>query len=145
MEEKKLGGGILTCTIINIVIYGFAIIGLIISLFTKDFVNQALTNAGETEALAQLSTSNLVISLITSILLLISLILILFKKKTGVYSYFSFVVLNFIYGVVVNGLASLSVLSLIGLILPVLLGLFIYKRRSVFGFSNPDEDQSIDA
>ncbi|MBB6713818.1 hypothetical protein [Clostridium gasigenes] len=142
MKEKKLGGGILTCTIINLVLYGFGIVGLLISLLGKDFIEQTLTQSGQTDALAQLSTLNIVFSLVITSLLLISSILILCKKKIGVYSFFTLVVLNIIYGIITTGFKPLS---LIGLILPALLGLFIYKRRSIFGFSNPEEDQSIDA
>lgn len=158
MKEKKLGGGILTCSIIYIIFSVIGICSLINNLFNLEKNRQVLIEGQKAIAqsgnaflksaadttLAQTTTLNLSISLVFSILILTSLILILFKKKVGVYSCFIVILLQLIYGVIVSGFSILSLIGLlIGLILPGLLGLFIYKRRSVFGFSNPEEDQSV--
>ncbi|MBU3131098.1 hypothetical protein J1C67_12425 [Clostridium gasigenes] len=160
MKEKKLGGGILTCSIIYIIFSVWGLYSLIKSFSNLEETRQlliegqkALEQSGNTffksisdSALAQATTLNISISLVFSIIILASLILILFKKKVGVYSCFIAILLRSIYSVIVSGFNLFSLITLlIGLILPGLLGLFIYKRRSIFGFSNPDEDQAIDA
>ncbi|MBU3136485.1 hypothetical protein KPL39_09400 [Clostridium gasigenes] len=143
MKEKKLGGGIITCVIINICYYLFLTLGLVVNVFFRDSVEQNLIQIGMANQVAEMPpTLSFVILLVFAVLILISSILILCKKKTGVYLFFTVIVLNLIYSIITNGFKPAL---LIGLILPGLLGLFIYKRRSVFGFSNPDEDQSIDA
>ncbi|MBU3087084.1 hypothetical protein KPL42_01110 [Clostridium gasigenes] len=160
MKEKKLGGGILTFSIIYMLSSIFGIITLIKNLINPDKNKQllietkkiaeesgiAFAKSAADAALSQSTTLSIVIGLIFSIIIIISLILILFKKKIGVYSFFILTLLNLIYGFIVIGFNLFSLITLlIGLILPGLLGLFIYKRRSIFGFSNPDEDQAIDA
>ncbi|MBB6622304.1 hypothetical protein [Clostridium gasigenes] len=160
MKEKKLGGGILTCSIIYIILSVGGIYSLIDNLLHLEEKRQvliegqkAVAQSGSTffksaadTALAQATTLNFSISLVFSIIIFISLILILFKKKVGVYSCFIAILLRSIYSVIVGGFSILSLIGLLmSLILPGLLGLFIYKRRSIFGFANPDEDQAIDA
>lgn len=135
MNEKKLGGGIITCTIIYIVFTFFGIIGSIFMLFARDFFEESLKQTGQTDALAALTPLNITISVIIAALLIVSLALLLLKKKIGVYSTFALIAVNFIFNIIVSGFA---VSLLIGLILPALLGYFVYKKRWVFGFYDPN-------
>lgn len=84
---------------------------------------------------AQITSTELIISIILSLLLLVGIILILLKKQIGVYTFFTVEIINIIYSLIMNGL-NLSVLisTLIGLILPGLLAYFIYKKKELFGF-----------
>ena len=72
MENKKLGGGILTISIIYLVFLGFGLIGSIISLSTLDQINSVMAQMGG----IQLTPTELIISIILSFILLFGIILI---------------------------------------------------------------------
>lgn len=137
MENKKLGGGILTISIIYLVFLGFGLIGSIISLSTLDQINSVMAQIGG----VQLTSTELIISLILSLILLVGVILILLKKQIGVYTFFTVEIINIIYSLIMSGL-SLSVLvsTLISLILPGLLAYFIYKKKELFGFESKENN-----
>ncbi len=137
MENKKLGGGILTISIIYLVFLGFGLIGSIISLSTLDQINSVMAQMGG----IQLTPTELIISIILNFILLFGIILILLKKQIGVYTFFTVEIINIIYSLIMNGL-NLSVLisTLIGLILPGLLAYFIYKKKELFGFQGKENN-----
>ena len=140
MENKKLGGGILTISILYLVFLGFGLIGNIISFSTLDQINALSSQMG----MPQLTSPELIISIILSLILLIGVILILLKKKIGVYTFFTVIVINVIYSLIMNGLSILVLIStLISLILPGLLAYFIYKKKEVFGFES--KENTLDA
>ncbi|MEE0933018.1 MAG: hypothetical protein U0L64_08390 [Clostridium sp.] len=140
MENKKLGGGILTISILYLVFLGFGLIGNIISFSTLDQINALSSQMG----MPQLTSAELIISIILSLILLIGVILILLKKKIGVYTFFTVIVINVIYSLIMNGLSILVLIStLISLILPGLLAYFIYKKKEVFGFES--KENTLDA
>ena len=140
MENKKLGGGILTISILYLVFLGFGLINNIISFSTLDQINALSSQMG----MPQLTSAELIISIILSLILLIGVILILLKKKIGVYTFFTVIVINVIYSLIMNGLSILVLIStLISLILPGLLAYFIYKKKEVFGFES--KENTLDA
>lgn len=140
MENKKLGGGILTISILYLVFLGFGLIGNIISFSTLDQINALSSQMG----MPQLTSAELIISIILSLILLIGVILILLKKKIGVYTFFTVIVINVIYSLIMNSLSILVLIStLISLILPGLLAYFIYKKKEVFGFES--KENTLDA
>lgn len=140
MENKKLGGGILTISILYLVFLGFGLICNIISFSTLDQINALSSQMG----MPQLTSAELIISIILSLILLIGVILILLKKKIGVYTFFTVIVINVIYSLIMNGLSILVLIStLISLILPGLLAYFIYKKKEVFGFES--KENTLDA
>ncbi|WP_291576557.1 hypothetical protein [Clostridium sp. UBA4548] len=128
-QKPKLGGGILTISIIQLVFTGLGIIGFIPLLLMKDTIEQQLQSVGQTAPV--LSTSSLVISLILSLILVIGIILILLRKSLGVYTYFTCVVVNIIYAIIMTGFKASLIISLI---LPLLMALFIYQKKEIFGF-----------
>lgn len=131
MENKKLGGGIITISVLYLVFLSLGIIGSFISLATLDAINSIAVQSG----LPEITSTELIISIVISLILLISIILILFKKKVGIYGFFTTVVINIIYSLVMNGFDATNLVStLISLILPTLLAIFIYQKREVFGF-----------
>ena len=75
MENKKLGGGILTISILYLVFLGFGLIVNIISFSTLDQINALSSQMG----MPQLTSAELIISIILSLILLIGVILILLK------------------------------------------------------------------
>ena len=133
MEDYKrytLGAGILTVSILQLFGYGFLLLGLAINLFMKDQIADILsTQPGGAQALESITTSQLTIQLVIYSLLFISLIVILFKKSLGVYTYFTCIAVNYIYVIIMGGFKPLSVVSLI---LPALMAFFIYKKKHLY-------------
>lgn len=134
-KERKLGAGIITMSVIHLVIYTFAIIGLAINVFMPDLVNQQLEMMGVDSS--SINPTLVTISLILAVIIFISVILILFKKSIGVYAFFIGIVINLISSIISAGFN----LGLLGdLILPGLMAFFIYKRKHVFGFPSKEDD-----
>ena len=137
MENKKLGGGILTISILYLIFLGISLIGSIISLATLDQINSTMAQMG----LEQTTSAELIISLILSLVLLIGVILILLKMKIGVYTFFTVIIINVIYSLIMNGFnIAILISTLISLILPGLLAYFIYKKKEVFGFESNENN-----
>ena len=137
MENKKLGGGILTISILYLVFLSLGLMGNIISFSTLDQINAVSAQMG----MPQLTSTELIISIILNLVLVIAIILILLKKKIGVYAFFTVIIINVIYSLIMNGLSVFVLIStLIGLILPGLLAYFIYKKKEVFGFESNENN-----
>ena len=137
MENKKLGGGILTISIIYLVLLGFGLIGSIISLVTLDEINSLMSQMGG----VQLTSTELIVSIILTLILLVGIILILLKKQIGIYTFFTVEIINIIYSLIMNGLSiSILISTLVGLILPGLLAYFIYKKKELFGFESKENN-----
>ena len=140
MEEKRLGGGIITCAVLNIITYGVATLFVGIVVFARPLIERVLQEQGQAYLLDELPAGQIIISFIIMLLMLISTIIILCKKKAGVFAYFGLIVINAVYGVVVG-----EIPSIISFIIPALLAFFIYKKRSVFGFYDSEADEYMDA
>lgn len=137
MENKKLGGGILTISILYLVFLSFGLMGSIISFSTLDQINAVSSQMG----LPQLTSTELIISIILNLVLVIAIILILLKKKIGVYAFFTVIIINVIYSLIMNGFnIAILISTLISLILPGLLAYFIYKKKEVFGFESNENN-----
>ena len=137
MENKKLGGGILTISILYLVFLSFGLIGSIITFSTLDQINAVSAQMG----MPQLTSTQLIVDLILSLILLVGVILILLKKKIGVYTFFTVIIINVIYSLIMNGFnITILITTLIGLILPGLLAYFIYKKKEVFGFESNENN-----
>lgn len=137
MENKKLGGGILSVSIIYLVFLCIGLLGSVITFTNLDSVNSIATQAG----IAQITPTDLIIGITLNLVSLAGIILILMKKKLGIYTFFTVVVINIIYQLVMSGFSGEVLLSiLISLILPSLLAFFIYKKRELFGLGS-DQDK----
>ena len=77
------------------------------------------------------STGQTVISLILSILIALSVILILMKKSIGIYGYFIAEIISIIASIIFAGFSILNIV--LSLIFPILMAIFISKRKVVFG------------
>ena len=63
------------------------------------------------------------------------------KKKIGVYTFFTVIIINVIYSLIMNGFnIAILISTLISLILPGLLAYFIYKKKEVFGFESNENN-----
>lgn len=133
MENKKLGGGIITISVIYLVTLGFLLLTSIGSFAMLDEINSTAAQFG----LPETTTVDLIISIVLNSLLLAGVILILCKKKFGVYTFFTVIIVNIIHSLIMKGF---NVATLIGalssLILPGLLAFFVYKKKDIFGFEN---------
>jgi hypothetical protein len=134
-QEQKVGAGIKTIAIIELVFETLGLLSSIFYLVFKDKINSAVQAAGVT---TNVSSSTYVIALITSILIIISVILILLKNTIGVFGYFIVYIANIIYSIVKVG--KFSPLMLISFILPILMAIFIYRKRSIFKISRGEEE-----
>lgn len=121
-QSQKLGVGIIIISILYFIIAILSTFGTIILLTQKD----ALIKQGIP---LTLSNSQITISLIFQLILVIAIILILFKKSIGVYSYFTITLISIINTIMDNGFQWTIILSLI---LPVLMAIFINKKRKLF-------------
>lgn len=140
MENKKLGGGLLTISILYLIFLSFGLIGSIVSFLTLDQINAVSAQMG----LPQITSTELIISTILNLILLVGVILILLKHKIGVYTFFTVIIINVIYSLIMNGFnIPVLISTLISLILPGLLAYFIYKKKEIFGFEN--KENSLDA
>jgi len=136
MQKQKVGAGILTISIIHLVVCGFGLLGTIASFAMKDTINDMIKGQGVPE----ITTSALIIGVVFTIMLAVAVILILMKKEIGIYMYFIVEVANIVYSVVINGF---KLIQLTSFILPVLMGIFIWQKREVFGLGA--KEQSINS
>jgi len=132
-QLEKIGGGIKAIAIINLVFEAFVIIGAIVSILFKDSINATAKNAG---LKTTISSSDFIIPIIISVLIIISLILILLKNAIGVIAYFIIFIGNEVYSIIQNGFTPLM---LIAFILPILMAIFVYQKRSIFKIKREEE------
>ncbi|MGL5244130.1 MAG: hypothetical protein ACRC7R_02965 [Sarcina sp.] len=123
-NKKNLGAGILTVTIIQLVIYALCLAMNIYALL--NVTNEFDSPDPGAAALKIIFCASIAISIGT----IIGLVFILFKKSIGIYLYFLVVLLNFIFTIMIGGFV-IKTLALM-LILPILTAIFIYRRRYVF-------------
>jgi hypothetical protein len=133
IQKPKVGAWIKTLCILQLISYVFSLTS--IKNFSKidelnaanNEVNKALNGALQVPEITKLS---LTIGLVLAIIFIISIILILMKKELGVYIYFTASVASIVYSIASNGF---KLIMLIALIMPVLMGIFIWKKKEVFG------------
>lgn len=124
LQSQKLGAGIIIISIIYFILSIAGVFGTIVLFTQKD----TLTKQGIT---LPLTNTQMIINLILQLLLLIAIILILFKKSIGVYSYFLLVILDLINTIMDSGFKWTILLSLI---LPILMAICINRKRKLFNF-----------
>lgn len=124
-QSQKLGAGIITISIIQLIGAIFSVFGSIILFLSKDKIINELQKTGQSIA----SDTQITITLILQLLLAISVILILLKKSIGIYSYFTVVAISIIYSIISTGFQWIIILSLI---FPILMAIFINKKKNLF-------------
>lgn len=135
-KEKKLGAGIITISVLILIGSAFGILGTIINLAMGDSVNELLMQTGQYDASMLPTTTDYIISLVSSILCVIFVILILLKNKIGVFGYFALSILNRVYSLIVSEITPIVLGGLVlGLAFLALYGFFIYKKRDLYGLS----------
>lgn len=126
VQVQKVGLGIKIISIINLVIYSLLLLFGLGGLVLKDQINSELARQGVKTAY---TLSNFIPIIIFAALIIISVILILLKNMVGVILYFIVCIGNMLFSIIQSGFTSGT---LAGLILPVLMAIFIYQKRSIF-------------
>lgn len=135
-KEKKLGAGIITISVLILIGSAFGILGTIMNLAMGDSVNELLMQTGQYDASMLPTTTDYIISLVSSILCVIFVILILLKNKIGVFGYFALSILSRVYSLIVAEITPIVLGGLVlGLAFLALYGFFIYKKRDLYGLS----------
>ena len=125
-QKQKVGVGIKTMSIINLAIYCVMFLFSLFGLLFKDQLNSELVKQGVKKTY---SSSNFVPIIIVSTLIVISVILILLKNISGVILYFIVCFFNILYSIIQSGVGANT---LTGLILPLIMGVFVYRKRDIF-------------
>lgn len=133
IEKKKLGGGIITLAVLTFVFNGLGIIASGVTLSVLDTINKTSESLG----MPTLSSTEIIIGIIVAIIGVVGFILILFRKKLGVYLYFASIVLNIIINImsIASGkpTSALTYIGMaVGLIIPILLAVFLRKKFKYF-------------
>lgn len=130
-EEQKVPTGVKVIAIIEFIFKGFAII---LSLFSMAFIGSASSMLSKAELdqvnSAMPSTGVLVACLIAYIVIIIGAIMLLKKNKVGLYLYIVAYIVQFVLGIVSTGFSPFSI---VGLVLPVLMVVFVMKDKELFG------------
>lgn len=134
IQKKKLGAGIITICIINLIAQGFLMVGYLTILFMNDFLKEQASLQGIDPNMYNRTT--VIIPFILTTLVIVSVILIFCKKAIGVYGYFISVILITINSIITAGFSKSIFTSLI---FPALMAYFIYKKKSVFGFASKED------
>lgn len=135
MEDKnnteKLGGGIITLCVLTLIGFVFSLLAYLTMLFGKDALIELYNSMGVDASTIIPDTAVTIVSLIISIVIAISVILILMKKSIGVYAYFVAEIISIIASIILSGFTVFS--FVISLIFPILMAVFISKKKEVFG------------
>ncbi|MCI6188892.1 MAG: hypothetical protein MSA89_06145 [Clostridium sp.] len=130
INNQKLGGGIMTICILTLIGFVITLFSSITMLTGRDKIVESYKTLGLDTSIIP-STGQTVISLILSILIALSVILILMKKSIGIYGYFIAEIISIIASIIFAGFSILNIV--LSLIFPILMAIFISKRKSVFG------------
>lgn len=130
INNQKLGGGIMTICILTLIGFVITLFSSITMLTGRDKIVESYKTLGLDTSIIP-STGQTVISLILSILIALSVILILMKKSIGIYGYFIAEIISIIASIIFSGFSILNIV--LSLILPILMAIFISKRKVVFG------------
>ena len=130
INNQKLGGGIMTICILTLIGFVITLFSSITMLTGRDKIVESYKTLGLDTSIIP-STGQTVISLILSILIALSVILILMKKSIGIYGYFIAEIISIVASIIFAGFSILNIV--LSLIFPILMAIFISKRKVVFG------------
>ena len=130
-ENRKLGGGIITICVLHIIGNVLALVISIMYLIGKKQIDLALG----TTAL-QDTMPNIIATIVLALIMLISVTLLLLKKKIGLILYYISVLINLIVGIIMSGFNISNLL--LPLVLPILLAFLVKDKLSLFGIKRED-------
>ena len=126
-NENKIGAGILIICILHFIgaVLQFLVSYLGPALITPEIASQ-YRNFNRIYNSFYYSNCNYIYSYD------IACIMLLLKQKIGVFLYFFTVLANILITIALNGFSIISLI--LALILPVLMGIFISKKKELYGF-----------
>ncbi|MBU5455238.1 hypothetical protein [Caproiciproducens sp. MSJ-32] len=125
-KSEKIGSGILIVSILQLIGSILSILGYISIILMRDQINKLNTLAGN----EQITNGQIFILITITLVTVVGLILILAKKKLGIYIYYSSIITNIICNIIVSGINLLNIS--LSLILPILMMIFIIKKKYVY-------------
>lgn len=130
-EEQKVPTGVKVIAIIEFIFKGFAIIFSLIGMAFIGSASSMLSKAELDQVNSAMPSTGLIVgSIIAYIVIIIGAIMLLKKNKVGLYLYIAAYIVTFVLGIISSGL---SLFSIVGLILPVLMVVFVMKDKELFG------------
>lgn len=132
-NNQKLGAGIITISVLILVVSGFSLIGILAGIFMSGAVNEVLAEVGA----QTLTTFDYVVSLVLTIASMVAVVLILKKNKIGVFAYFGVYAINLIHTGIIQGFSTGTVRTLL---LVALYAFFISKKKELYGFSTENTE-----
>ncbi|MBZ9607131.1 hypothetical protein G9F73_004715 [Clostridium estertheticum] len=138
IKKPKVGAGIKTMSIIQLVVSVFGLFS-IRNFSKKDELNAAYKALDI--VMPEITNLSITIGLVFSVILAISVILILMKKELGIYIYFIAIVAQIAYSIVAGGTKPWMIL--VSLIMPALMGFFIWKKKEIFSTETKSDNMDI--
>ena len=130
-DPNQLSVGLITVCTLIIVSGTFNALSLIASFYMKDISYSTLLISKESLLSAN---THVITSLVANILMILSSIFILLKKKTAIYIYFLTTICNAIYEMTLNNFTFSSIM--LAIVFPIFLAFFISRQKSLFGFNS---------
>lgn len=128
-NNQKLGAGIITMSVLYLIGQAFTMLSVLINIVMKDEIARMLAEAG---TISEITTAQLGVTLVISLILTVSIILILFKKYIGAYIFIGIEVLSLLFSIITG---AFTFFSIIGLVFPGLMIFFLYKKKEIY-FAN---------
>ena len=124
-NNQKLGAGIITMSVLYLIGQAFTMLSVLINIVMKDEIARMLAEAG---TISEITTAQLGVTLVISLILTVSIILILFKKYIGAYIFIGIEVLSLLFSIITG---AFTLFSIIGLVFPGLMIFFLYKKSFI--------------
>lgn len=128
-NNQRLGAGIITMSVLYLIGQAFTMFSVLINIVMKDEIARMLAEAG---TISEITTAQLGVTLVISLILTVSIILILFKKYIGAYIFIGIEVLSLLFSIITG---AFTLFSIIGLVFPGLMIFFLYKKKEIY-FAN---------
>lgn len=124
-EKQKLPTSVKVVSIIQLALNALGLISTVITLATYESVKSLVASTGvKFPSFGVYATLGVII-----LVELIGVILIMNKNKIGIFVYFAAVIID--YAVSISA-TQFSPISLIGLVLPILMAIFIFQNKKVY-------------
>ena len=125
-NNQRLGAGIITMSVLYLIGQAFTILSVLINIVMKDEIARMLAEAG---TISEITTAQLSVTLVISLILTVSIILILFKKYIGAYIFIGIEVLSLLFSIITG---AFTLFSIIGLVFPGLMIFFLYNKKEIY-------------
>lgn len=125
-NDQRVGCGIIAVSVLEFIGNGLGLLGIISLLVAGKSISDMVPG------FQMPSVLELILSIIISIASIVSLILLLQKKKVGVIGYFAIEIINIILNIIASSESGAS--PVCNLILPIIMGILVYRKKHIFGF-----------